>query len=110
MRSGGSRSIYSTRRLLPPSSPGQHWLAPRSSLIGPADDLLGKAVTFIFVLVRAAPRLPAHGRGLHRSPQITYALVLLAMPMFPPRLLTGPYFAYADCPSGIVLMLAYPSF
>jgi len=76
------------------------------TLIGQANDLLGKAVTFIFVLVGAAASLTALGRWLDRPLAITFTFVLVAMPMFAPALLTGPYFGYADYPLGIFMMLS----
>jgi uncharacterized membrane protein (Fun14 family) len=76
------------------------------TLIGQANDLLGKAVTFIFVLVGSAASLTALSRWLSRPLAITFTFVLVAMPMFAPALLTGPYFGYADYPLGVCMMLS----
>lgn len=76
------------------------------TLIGQANDLLGKAVTFIFVPVAAAGCLTALSRWFNRQLAITFTFVLVALPLFAPVLIGGAYMGYADYPLGVCMMLS----
>jgi hypothetical protein len=76
------------------------------TLIGQASDLLGKAVTFIFVVVSASVGLAALSRWLNRPLAITFTFVLITLPLFAPALLTGAYMGYADYSLGVCMMIS----
>lgn len=76
------------------------------TLLGQANDLLGKAVSFIFVPVAAAASLAALTRWLNRQLAITFTFLLVALPLFALALLTGPQMGFADYPLAVCMMLS----
>jgi hypothetical protein len=76
------------------------------TFLGKANDILGKAVTFIFLLSGAAASLVALSRWLNRQLAIAFTFVLLALPLFGSSLLTGAYMGLADYPLAICMMFS----
>jgi hypothetical protein len=76
------------------------------TLIGHVDDILGKAVNFLFLVTAVATVLSLIATTLNRRLAIVWAFLLVAIPLFNSSLLDSRAMGYADYALGILIMMS----
>jgi hypothetical protein len=80
------------------------------ALIGRVDDILGKAINFVFLLAAAGACFALVRTLLDRRMAVMFTFLLVALPLFSPALSDTSYMGYADYALGVCLMLALAHF
>jgi hypothetical protein len=76
------------------------------TLIGRADDVLGKAINFVFLLAAAGACFALVRTLLDRRMAVMFTFLLVALPLFSPALSETTQMGYADYAFGVCLMIS----